>query len=180
MTIRFGGRRAALLLALLLGTTVAQAADTDKPLGADEGWAVIAIDNGIGASSVVIDGPRLRDDLARGLAPGMNVRVLRLRAGTYRWTRANLRGNWSADRWYNITRDARFEFTIEPGVINYPGDLRIRGGFGYAAFQRTNRALQTMMLLDQDHPGLRERFKWRSEVGAPDPFPTFAAEQLPA
>lgn len=180
MTIRFGGRRAALLLALLLGTAVAQAADTDKPLGADEGWAVIAIDNGIGASSVVIDGPRLRDDLARGLAPGMNVRVLRLRAGTYRWTRANLRGNWSADRWYNITRDARFEFTIEPGVINYPGDLRIRGGFGYAAFQRTNRALQTMMLLDQDHPGLRERFKWRSEVGAPDPFPTFAAEQLPA
>lgn len=180
MTIRFGGRRVALLLALLLGATAAQAADTDKPLAADEGWAVIAIDNGIGASSVVVDGPRLRDDLARGLKPGMNLRVLRLRAGTYRWTRANLQGSWSSDRWYNIKRDARFEFTIEPGVINYPGDLRMRGGFGYATFHRTNRALQTMMQLDKEHPGLRERFKWRSEVGAPDPFPAFAAQLLPA
>ncbi|WP_257387176.1 alpha/beta hydrolase family protein [Tahibacter caeni] len=180
MTIRFGGRCSAMLLALLFGTAAVRAADTDKPLDADEGWAVIAIDNGIGASSVVIDGPRMRDDLARGLQPGANLRVLRLRAGTYRWMRANLQGSWSADRWYDIKRDKRFEFTIEPGVINYPGDLRLRGGFGYATFQRTNRALQAMMRLDKDHPGLREHYQWRSEVGAPDPFPAFAAELLPA
>jgi dipeptidyl aminopeptidase/acylaminoacyl peptidase len=165
--------------ALLLACAVAQAENVDKPLDADEGWALLMIDNGVGASSVVFDGPGMRDDLAR-VKPGVNLRLLRLRAGTYRWTRVNMPSSWSRDTWYTIKQDKRYEFTVQPGVLNYAGDLRLRkSGYGFVVFQRTNRALQAMMTLDKEHPGLRARFKWHSDLASPDPFPEFAATLLP-
>jgi hypothetical protein len=75
------------MLVLLLAMAPLHAADTDKPLAADEGWLLLIADNAAQAHSLLLDGPGLLgDDLVRGLGAGRNVRLLRAKAGRYRWS----------------------------------------------------------------------------------------------
>ena len=163
------------LLLLLLAMGPLHAADTQKPLAADEGWLLLIADNAAQANSLLLDGPGLLgDDLVRGLGVGRNVRLLRAKAGRYRWSGVSA-GNV---RW-NLKRGADRDFTIEAGVINYPGNfiLRTSGPFS-GTFFRSNRALQAMMALDTNFPGVRGAYAWRNDVGAPDPFAQFAGDKF--
>lgn len=163
------------MLVLLLAMAPLHAADTDKPLAADEGWLLLIADNAAQAHSLLLDGPGLLgDDLVRGLGAGRNVRLLRAKAGRYRWSGVSA-GNV---RW-NLKRGADREFAIEAGAINYPGNFILKASGRYSGtFFRSNRALQAMMALDTNFPGVRGAHPWRSDVGAPDPFAQFAGDKF--
>lgn len=186
MTMNRRRRQAAplliLWLTLLLGVPTAYAVDTDKPLGEGEGWLAVIIDNEADISSVRLDGPGLfGDGLVKDLGDGRNVRVLRAKAGDYRWAMFNRPSPYidRAGEYLNIKADPNFAFTVEAGKLNYPGNLAVRSaGLRSLVYYRSNRALQAMMGLDIAFPGLRAKYPWRNDLNAPDPFEEFAAATL--
>ncbi len=183
MTMTIGWKRlAALFLALLLSVPAAYALDTDEPLAEGEGWLAVLIDNDADVSSVRFDGPGLfGDGLVKDLGDGRNVRVLRAKAGKYRWSMLNRPSPHRnlAGEYFNVRRDAQYEFTVEAGKLNYPGNFIVKStGLRSIVFYRSNRALQAMMGLDHTFPGLRGRYPWRNDFNAPDPFEEFAAATL--
>ena len=169
------------LLALLCGPR-ARAADDYAALKPGEGLVLLVIDNGIGASSIRLDGPGIfGDGLARELGGGINVRLMRLPAGEYFWSRANAPTFWGGYSFYALSHSDAYRFRVEAGVINYPGDFLMHSLYGnYSLFRRVNRAALAMTRLDRKLPGVRARFPWRMDVAAADPFPAFFAEQVPA
>lgn len=170
--------RAALIVFVAAFAPAAQAKDDFDKLDADEGLLLLVVDNGIGASSIRIDGPGLfSDDLAK-VGHGVNVRLMRFLAGEYRWTKVN-RPQMLGYSYFNLSDDPDFAFRVEPGVINYPGDLLMqRIAANYSLFSRTNRTSLAMARLDRMHPDVRARFAWRTEAKAPDPFPAFLAAKV--
>lgn len=170
--------RAGLILLAALFASGALAKDDYTQLDPDEGLLLLAVDNGIGATSVRIEGPRLfDDDLAGRLKAGRNVRLMRFPAGKYRWSKVGLGSAY----YYMMDRTPANEFTVEAGVINYPGELVMQPvSWLSAIFGRYNKASLAMMLLDEEHPGVRARYRWRNDVASPDPFPEFFAQQVPA
>ncbi len=181
-TNNWARRLAAALLALLLGMDIVHAVDTDKPLDDGEGWLAVLIDNDADLSSVRFDGPGLfGDGLVKDLGDGRNVRVLRAKAGKYRWSMLNRPSQYinQAGMYFNVPRNAQFEFTVEAGKLNYPGNFIVRTtGLRSLVFYRSNHALQAMMGLDHTFPGLRGKYPWRNDFSAPDPFEAFAAATL--
>lgn len=166
-----------LAVALLgwLCSMCAMAADTDKALGDGEGWLVVIVDNDAFISSIRLDGPGLRgDDIVKNLTQGRNVRVVRAKAGIYRWSMLQ-RG----DGYLKIGRDAQFAFTVTAGKVNYPGDFVVEaGGLRMVRYYRSNRGLQAMMALDQTYKGLRDKYPWHNDLPSPDPFIEFATPRL--
>lgn len=177
MTMTTGWKRwlTASFLALLLGVPAAYALDTDKPLGDGEGWLVVIVDNSASISSIRLDGPGLLgDDVVKNLGSGRNLRVVRAKAGNYRWSMLT-----RVDGYLKIPRDAQFEFTVAAGKLNYPGDFVAEaGGLRMVRYYRSNRGLQAVMGLDQSHKGLRVKYEWRNDLPSPDPFIEFAAPRL--
>ncbi|MBL8297145.1 MAG: S9 family peptidase [Rhodanobacteraceae bacterium] len=165
-----------LLLCFLIGATALGAvADTDTPLSEGEGWIAVIVDNSAHISSLRLDGPGLLgDDLVKNLGDGRNVRVVRAKAGKYRWSMMTRR-----DGYLSLKRDAQFEFTVEAGKLNYPGNFVVESvGFNSVRYYRSNRASQTMMGLDLAFKGLREKYPWRNDLPSPDPFTEFAGSKL--
>lgn len=164
-------------VALALVSLAFAASVESARLGKDEGWLVVVVDNGIGATSVSVDGPGLSDGIANTLVRGRNLRLLKLRAGTYRWSKVN-RPTWTTREWFTLDRSPAFEFRVEAGALNYPGDLVMKSaGDGVALFHRVNRSLEAALQIDAQQPGLRDALAWHQEP-APDPFLAFAAEAL--
>jgi dipeptidyl aminopeptidase/acylaminoacyl peptidase len=110
-----------------------------------------------------------------GLGLGDNVRLVELPAGTYRWSRVDMNGAY-----LHIRDDERFQFKVEPGVINYPGDLDIQStGSGNRYYTTvSDRAGRAMSNLDTMYPGVRHKFPLRYQGALPDGFPEFAAAEL--
>lgn len=110
------------------------------------------------------------------LGRGDNVRLIELPAGDYRWSRIDMQ--YMA--YLNIRKDARFQFKVEPGVINYPGDLDIEyaGSGGRYHTNVSDRAGRAMVNLDSLYPGVRQKFPLRYQGALPDKFPEFAAAEL--
>jgi dipeptidyl aminopeptidase/acylaminoacyl peptidase len=111
------------------------------------------------------------------LQSGTNVRLVELPAGDYRWSRIDF-----ADRTIHqaVGDDARFRFTIEPGIINYVGDLCIApaGYGGRHHISVTNRAARMLIHLDRAYPGARRKYPMRYQGAFPDRFLPFAANEL--
>lgn len=169
-------RRITVIVGLLLALSFAAGAESAR-LGKDEGWLAVVVDNGIGATSVRIDGPGLSDGMANGLGAGRNLRLLKMRAGTYRWSMVN-RPNWTKREWFTLDRSPAFEFRVEAGAVNYPGDLVMKPtGDRGALFYRVNRSLETALQIDTQEPGLRDALVWHQDP-AHDPFMPFAAQAL--
>lgn len=162
------------LLALLLAPSVGARVNTDKPLAADEGWLLVIADNQALANSLLLDGPGLLNNDLVGLGVGRNVRLLRAKAGSYRWSRVT-RGRY----YWNMQKQPVNEFTVAAGVINYPGNFILNSSSPLqGTFFLSNRALQAMMALETNFPGIRARYAWRSDVSSPDPFVEFAADKF--
>lgn len=163
------------LCLLAIAVAPSAAVDIDKPLSEGEGWLAVVVDNSAQITSLRLDGPGLLgDDLVKGLGLGRNVRVLRAKAGKYRWSMLT-----SATGYVSLKRDPQFEFAVEAGKLNYPGNFVIESaGFNSVRYYRANRASQTMMGLDQTFAGLREKYPWRNDLPSPDPFAEFAHGKL--
>ncbi|QBB69867.1 S9 family peptidase [Pseudolysobacter antarcticus] len=131
------------------------------------------------ASSVKIDrvGSLFGGELFTKLHGGDNVLLVEMPAGDYRWSRIELA---PLNMYLRVRDDPRFHIKINPGVVNYVGDLQVApSGIGSGFNINTvNRAARMLVSLDRFYPGLWRKFSMRYEGGLPDRFPQFAAHEL--
>src|SRR5690606_3803823 len=103
----------------------------------------------------------------RSLDEGLTTRLYLLPAGRYRWSNVRddgLRFELSGD-------DDAYAFTVEPGIINYPGHLVYRAlGERRALVHVANRGLLAMDWLQQSHPQLAQERALQYRGHYPDPF----------
>ncbi|HJU39809.1 MAG TPA: hypothetical protein VJ724_09575, partial [Tahibacter sp.] len=133
---------------LVLVAATATAKDDSAALKPGQGLLLVAIENSAAAWSVRIDGDG-GDSVVKDLLPGRNTRLLRLPAGKYRFARIDRsdRMRYSLDYPHDPARRARYEFTVEPGVVNYPGELIVRMATPHqVAVGRFNRAAFAMAM----------------------------------
>jgi pimeloyl-ACP methyl ester carboxylesterase len=104
-----------------------------------------------------------------------NYHLYAFSAGRYRWDSIHSGGGR-----VNLDDDPEFEFQVEAGRLNYPGDLRFRWRGGqWASVYVVNHAVSAMEWLEITHPpatSLPFHFTGRY----PDPFPEFYRQQRAA
>ena len=167
--------RSLLLLCLLVAVRPTLALDELEPgvlpeLGADEGLLVVAVDSRQTLYGVRLgrEGRLLGSTFLRRLPEGRSHRVFRLKAGDYQWMEVQPFGGWR----FRLRDDAEFRFRVEPGVVNYPGDLSFEASSLWRAHLRlANRGAAALDWLKSTHPQLLERHGFRYSGAYPDPFP---------
>lgn len=148
-------------------------ADVEVPEGS--GLLLLAVDSERALHSVTI---RRVDALfgsesLRSLDEGVTTRLYLLPAGRYRW--GTVRGGGLR---YELSKeDDAYAFTVEPGVINYPGHLVYREPSERRVLVHVaNRGLLAMDWLRQAHPRLAQQHALEYRGHYPDPFPAFHRE----
>src|SRR5690606_23393994 len=109
----------------------------------------------------------------RSLDKGLTTRLYVLPAGQYRWSNVRAGGV----RYELSSDDDEHAFTVDPGVVNYPGHLVYRTrGERRVMVHVANRGLLAMDWLRQSHPRLAQDFAFEYRGHYPDPFPAFHRE----
>jgi hypothetical protein len=156
--LSIAGRSLALLvLTTPLGCATLRPIEPNEPfeLAPDEGILLVHVASNVPVQSVHISGAtQIRD-----LKVGHNQRLYALSAGTYRWAHLIL---GSRLRYQMFSHDY-WRFRVEPGRINYPGMLMVRGprvSFWTADSYvfNLNRSALSYKLLEEDFPDLLERY----------------------
>ena len=150
------------LLALLVLTTPLSCAtlrfiDPDEPfeLAPDEGILLVHVASNVPLQSVHVSGAsRIRD-----LEAGHNQRLYAVSAGTYRWSRLV----FGSKLRYQMFSHDYWRFRVEPGRINYPGTLMVRGplvSFWTADSYvfNLNRSALSYKLLEENFSDLLDRY----------------------
>jgi len=137
-------------------------------LRADEGLLLMAVDTDVELPAVRISRQGINLDMRtlRGVKIGQSARLYAVPAGHYRWTSVDYIGE------YKLSKDPEFGFEVQPGVVNYPGDLVFRStGWLSAIVHVSNRGLQAMDWLEKQHPAVfrDQRFSYTGHYL--DPFP---------
>lgn len=175
----------ALLLALLLSLLpgpgeagireVRAGASVEVPPGS--GLLLLAVDSERALHSVSIRraDALLGSESLRSVDEGLTTRLYLLPAGRYRWS--TVRGG--GQRFELSKDDDAYAFTVDPGVINYPGHLVYRElGERRVLVHVANRGLLAMDWLRQSHPRLAREHALEYRGHYPDPFPAFHREHL--
>jgi len=171
-----------LVLALLASAGAQARVQRIKPgqvptLAADEGLLVVGVDSNMPLARV-----RLRKDGAifgggnlLDLPEGRSLHLYVLPAGRYEWSELHPFSFFK----YTLGHEPEFEFTVEAGKINYPGDLQFRARTVHdSLFHISNRGLGVIDWLDKEHPALAARFELGYVGHYPDPFPGFYRQEL--
>ena len=148
---------------------------TVPTLKADEGLLVVGIDSNIPLVRV-----KVRKDNAvfgggdmKDLPEGRSLRLYALPAGRYEWSQLRPLRYLN----YDLRRDPEFEFVIEPGRINYAGDLQFRAKtVRDSTFHIANRSLGVIDWLKEEHPQVYASYALTYTGHYPDPFPAFYRE----
>lgn len=98
-----------------------------EPLAADEGFFVVGVDTEVAVERIAAGG----QVFATELQPGQHLWLVRMKAGSARWTAVDLVPQLQADTTIRpkaggVLNEREFEFEIEAGAVNYAGDLVIR------------------------------------------------------
>lgn len=136
-----------------------------EPLAEGEGFLVVHVDTTyaiekLDAGSIAI---------ARDLQPGAYLWLVRAKEGRYRWSGVRLAAQTVGSSTIRLeavsaTKEEEFEFTVEPGRINYPGHLVIGSDAetsGIAAgieIRHRNRSAMAVRKLLRSHPDLMAAF----------------------
>lgn len=145
----------------------------------NEGLLALVIDSDAVVSSVRLD---KIDDLTASpkleqLSQGRYLRLLKLDASEYRVNELVAMNFGSSGIIHEIGDIPSARFKVEAGKINYAGDLVSRG-IWKRSFRMANRNLSAYATVQQEYPGLIERFPWRHAMAEPDPYFDFwQAEQ---
>jgi dienelactone hydrolase len=138
----------------------------------DEGLMVIVIDTTSSLRDVRFrkDGRLFDSATIAGVQPGATPRLYVVPSGTYEWSRVTTYFRL----WYDFKGSPDAKFRVAPGVLNYPGDMLMRGAYTNAAtFQFSNRSLQVMDWLEEVHPQVFAKYQFEYRGHYPDPFPSF-------
>jgi dienelactone hydrolase len=139
-------------------------------LDADEGLLVIVIDTNSYLADVRLrkDGKLFNAATIKDVVPGATPVLYVVPAGTYEWSRVSAHYRF----WYEFKDSPDTKFKVEAGALNYPGDMLMRGKYTNAStFLFTNRSLQIMDWLEDEHPQLMARYGFAYTGHYPDPFP---------
>ena len=98
-----------------------------EPLASDEGFLVVQIDSDLGVERLQAGS----GVIARDLQPGRHLWLVRMKVGTYRWSGVRLLAQSQVDNMIRpesvgVLNEKEFEFDVEAGAVNYPGELVIR------------------------------------------------------
>jgi dipeptidyl aminopeptidase/acylaminoacyl peptidase len=168
------------LWAVLYAGSVAAGVRLVKPgetprLDPDEGLVAIVVDTTSSLRDVRLrkDGRIFNAATLEWVNPGATPKLYVMPVGTYQWSRATT----FFGMWYDFKDNEDTKFRVEPGVINYPGDLLMRGTYtNNANFRFSNRGLQVMDWLEETHPELFARYAFHYTGHYPDPFPVLYRE----
>ncbi|MDE2236190.1 MAG: hypothetical protein KGK44_11690 [Gammaproteobacteria bacterium] len=114
------------------------------------GLLVVAVDSTVPLGDLRF---KLPDDTfaavaARHIHEGRTVHFVLLRAGNYLWTRVDVSLGYGMSGWIDLdeAHKEHFTFSIQPGVINYPGDFVVvyHSGYHIELIDRTAMMLQLL------------------------------------
>lgn len=145
-------------------------------LGPDEGLLLAAIDSDFGVEYLEVRGTGLGGEKVHGIDAGRTVVLMAGTAGTYRYGKlqsGSTMGNLMSGRYYfDLSSDARYRCKVEPGTINYCGDIRARSaGGGRALFGLRNYGASAIEHVDAAFPGLRAKYPFRYRGRHADAWP---------
>ena len=158
------------LLLLISGTSRAEWIEPGSApaLGENEGFALFDIDTDIEVEKIQLDRlgsifsfPKIAD-----LPAGQYTRLLKLPAGTYHFEKFET--GWLYWEFEDVRNS---KFTIEPGKINYVGEVRSRASYGFSrSLSIENTALVASRNFARDYPGLVGKYAWHYTGEFADPF----------
>lgn len=161
------------LLALPVGAAVKRIDPADPvELKSHEGLLLLAVDSTIPLYSTTVNRPGkvLSPAVLRKLEVGATHALFVVDAGRYSWQELKPFFNWR----FRIRADAGLEFEVQPGVLNYPGDLVVDSRSGWIAdVGLYNRSLRAIDWLRTAHPAVLETWPLAFRGHYPDPFPAF-------
>lgn len=148
---------------------------TVPTLSAGEGLLVVGIDSNMPLVRVKVrkDNATFGGGDMKDLPEGRSLRLYALPAGRYEWSQLRPLRYLN----YDLRRDPEFEFVIEPGRINYAGDLQFRAKtVRDSTFHIANRSLGVIDWLKKEHPQVYAAYALTYTGHYPDPFPAFYRE----
>lgn len=200
---RYQPRMLSLLVVAVL-TLVATAHAWSQPLpegplpalADDEGYLVVAVDTDaflvrlhLKRLDTMFGNERLND-----INVGRSVRVLRLPAGEYRWSRIDAAPTLRVGQITNVAAalsmfgrqrfnidklDASAAFRVVPGKLNYAGDLHLRFRAGMVSLAMPNRGERALALLEPVHDNATS-LSWQYAGDLRDHYWTIRGRQAPA
>lgn len=171
-------RTACLLLIVATAPLSAQLVEpgTAPTLAENEGYALFDINIDMAIEKIQLDRvgsifsfPKIAD-----LPEGKYTRLLKLPAGNYQFTK------FQSEFFYWEFDDVRNRnFTIEPGKINYVGEVQSRAtGWLSRSLVIENTALVASRNLARDYPGIAGKYPWRYTGEYADPFMEIKAQDI--
>lgn len=156
-------------------------------LGEGEGYVILAVvSTGSTPESLKLEERAFfgNSHTFRDLADGENIDLVRLPAGEYHWTRADLIGHVyvtfkgerreiSSPRYHFDLDDGRFTLTVREGVINYGGHLLVDLSSGTGYIHYVNRTSQALNALERCCNALLEKYPFVVPASYEDPFLQF-------
>jgi len=141
-------------------------------LEAGEGLLVVGVDSNMPLVRVKVrkDNATFGGGDMKDLPEGRSLRLYALPAGRYEWSQLRPLRHLNFD----LRSDPEFEFVIEPGRINYAGDLQFRAStVRESTFHIANRSLGVIDWLKKEHPQVYTAYELTYTGHYPDPFPAF-------
>jgi len=139
-------------------------------LDQDEGLLALVVDSSTPLKNVIFkkDGSLFGGQFRNLGGGGATAQLYVVSAGTYQWNEIQA---WFGVR-YELEDRPQYRFTVQPGVITYPGDLVVRASNLFSPeINVLNRSLQMMDWLEEMHPDLWRQYRVAYSGYYPDPFP---------
>ena len=129
-----------------------------RTMGNDEGLAIIAFYSFGNVSEVRIDrvGALGGGHEFGPILEGQHFEVVKLKAGTYEWDRITRQILFYEQ--YMDYSDRDLQFTVSPGVLNYTGVFIFKIDGNLVSGTLNDRTSIVLAVLEQNYPGLIERF----------------------
>ena len=151
-----------------------------EPLASDEGFLVVQVDNDL-AIERLHAGSHV---LVRDLQPGQHLWLIRMKAGTYRWSGVRLLaqsqgGSTIRPEAVGVLDEKEFEFDVEAGAVNYPGEIVIRmdapqyGIESGITIRNRNHSAMAIRKLSKSHTALLAAHSIRYSGSSADEFLQF-------
>jgi hypothetical protein len=149
----------------------------------DEGLLIIHIDTDhelrqLGLSAATVEGP---------IAKGRHLWVTRAEAGSYSWQSVTLNYSRASGERFRLDRNSyphpsELDFRVEPGVINYAGELiirfvRRRGRRKWLSVRHRNHAAMALRELPETFSQILDAYPLRSSGTSDDEFLEFLSSE---
>ena len=150
-------------------------------LASDEGYLLLSLESDVKIDNLIIKSMSFGNNFKiKNIASGENFALIKLKKGNYYWAvffyyfkGGNVRYN------YNRTQ---YNFTIEPGVINYPGTWSSQLKFterrrAYQTFTTINKAAYELKKLRKAHSHIFTKYPFKFQGLIKDNYSSFVTIQ---